>query len=202
MTIGETPQRPETPIVDLAKLEWSNDRPEGLDKLGFRIPGFVPVYGKPRTADAQITYALSQVDIDGNAYHLVAMRSSIGTPEAPNEQYIFCLGKETGRVALHIDILPDASRQTARTDVGRVDADEVLKKGLGLEMYKTIFPFLQHLANTRQQPVDHLIEVDSRAEAKITPEKWEEIFLPILTAQGYVPSGKFFHDKTYVPESF
>lgn len=194
------PKRPETPIVDLATLTWSAEQPQEFASLEFPLPEAVRVYGSAQKPDSTIQYTFQEIRIDEEVYQFAGFVSRVGNKEHPNEQYTFCLGKETGRVSLKIDILPYAGRQTARTDVERLDAGRGLKMGLGVEMYKTIFPFLQHLANTRQQPVDHIIEVDNRPEARLTPAKWEEVFLPTLTAQGYVPSGKFFHDKVYTPE--
>lgn len=194
-------KKSEKPIVELAQVQWVNERPKEFDALQFKTALLTPPIEPYKGFIPKNAYAFEEVEIDSETYQLAGRWTSFGDDGNQRNEYAFCLGKGEGMVALNIDLLPYTVRQCAKTDVERDDVKNFLKPGFGVNFYKTIFPFLQYLANNRNQFVDHLVEVDARPTATLSPKQWEEKFLPILTEQGYICETPFYYEKTYTPES-
>ncbi len=193
--MSEIPKRPEAPIVDLSKLQWSKALPNEFKELMFGTEEFDPRKGAHKELARYAQYTFQTVPSDGQELTLAGQLLSYD--DRRSSGYLLYLGIGESFVSLEINIGPNAGHPCLVTDkIDRHDPREILPPRLGRDLYKTVFPFLQHIANVTKQQVDHLITRDS----EIPKDKWEEIFLGMLMERGYEPKDPYY-SKSYKPQA-
>jgi hypothetical protein len=117
--------------------------------------------------------------------------------------YLLRVYKNDAHVYASISLRREPKEIYAHDAVIKRDPHRILAKGLGVELYKIILSLIQRHADMTKLPVRHTVErVVELSSTPMTTNRWDEIFVPILTSSGYVksrPSGSEWF-KLYKPE--
>ncbi len=186
-------------IVDLPMLQWGAVRPHEFDQIHLSYDPTIRSSGEPNSASRRIEYASRSIDVEGGAYVFVGIHEVKPGP-GHHESLQFAVGSGDSAVELSLTIEsgPEDCLQTS-ADLERLDGGGKLPRGLARMLYQSLFPYLQHLADTRHKKV---IDIVDRYPSKgITSEDWDRMFIPILNQQGYHRSSNHQFRRDYEPRA-
>src|SRR6056297_1515224 len=89
----------------------------------------------------------------------------------------------------------------ASTRIQRFDnsGETKLPKGFGLKFYKELIAFISELPKRLKKDIHHFVSMHlSLSKTPLTPERWREIFVPILKQWDYEDRGDDTWSKVYV----
>jgi len=105
------------------------------------------------------------------------------------DNFELVLGRPDAKVegAVRLRYLAD-DRIEAGTDIHRYDPAEKLPKGLGALIYPKLLELIPELASKKGISIVHIVQklpINSFGRFRLSSERWNEIFVPILAARGY-----------------
>lgn len=192
------PPPPSEPMVDFSALQWHATRPKEFEQIHLMYDP-VAQSNTLMKGTRLVEYTSQILDMEGVAYVLVGIHEvKDHSTEKESLQWAIGKGDEAVELFVVIERRSGGSLETS-ANLERFDDKRKLPRGLGRMLYRSLFPYLQHLANSRNTKVIDVI--DKYPSTGLTNEEWDRMFLPILIEQGYQPLSSHQFRREYEPNA-
>lgn len=176
-----------------------------LDRVDFQLPELVSGASPSTYRSDHYEAVFNSIPIDINVLNHSYFDKKYNSIEA--DMVINVSFKGEAGVAATLEVCVEEGREIIHGTTSIKNYDSVPEagtarklKGLGRVLWKMSFVIMQKFADRLNAPVEH--EVLRGQSLGLTVQKWEELFLPILEANGYIKPDKngFSWFKTYTPQ--
>ena len=174
----------------LGELHWSENRQKERQSI-------------PQAFKSEVFTAEQRLDHRGALFVLRAQDSRLyGEREnLLKEDFCFDLVSHEPFVRANVGILFDQSNKNgiAQGSIERFDDTGALPQGMGMMLYGKVLDFIQEFANMRTLPITHIVQRVPTFSSKkdLSPERWSELFLPLLETKGYQRISNDYWAKEY-----
>ncbi|MFH2062594.1 MAG: hypothetical protein ABIJ46_00360 [bacterium] len=165
---------------DLHACEWNTERPDGFDSLPFEVkPGFSPLMLE-RGDIVDTSYALAQVEIDGNRLVLAGRDDILRLNGHDSRAINFYFGRDGGFLEETIELDEGENDIVAEVSLVRHDARRQLPRGIGRKAFDASVEYMRRLARESGKTVIYRTDRSSvYGGEELSESDWDRMFLPL-----------------------